>query len=40
VIFEVKEGPYTPVTAADLAAWAPEEGTPEAAAFVEYVVGN
>lgn len=40
VIFEVKEGPYIPVTTADLAAWAPEEGSPDAAAFVKYVVGN
>jgi cupin fold WbuC family metalloprotein len=40
VIFEVKEGPYIPVTAADVAAWAPEEGSAEAPAFVKYVAGN
>lgn len=34
VIFEVKEGPYVPVPASDLAAWSPPEGTPQAAHFV------
>ena len=39
IIFEVKEGPYTPVTASDSATWAPEDGSPEVAAFVHYVAG-
>ena len=34
VIFEVKEGPYVPVPASDLAAWSPPEGTAQAAQFV------
>jgi cupin fold WbuC family metalloprotein len=40
VIFEVKEGPYLPATAAEFASWAPEEGSPDTAAFVKYVVGH
>ena len=35
VFFEVKQGPYDPATAAEFAPWAPEDGTPEAAAFVQ-----
>lgn len=31
VLLEVKAGPYVPATPADLAPWAPAEGTPEAA---------
>jgi cupin fold WbuC family metalloprotein len=34
IIFEVKEGPYVPVPAEDLAAWAAPEGTAQAAHFV------
>ena len=34
IIFEVKEGPYVPVPASDLAAWSPSEGTAQAAQFV------
>ncbi len=32
---EVKEGPYDPATAAEFAPWAPAEGDPEAASFLE-----
>jgi cupin fold WbuC family metalloprotein len=32
IMFEVKPGPYTPLTDKDFAPWAPPEGTPEAAA--------
>ncbi len=39
IIFEVKEGAYIPVGPNDSAAWAPEEGTPEAKKFVEYLIG-
>jgi cupin fold WbuC family metalloprotein len=39
ILFEVKEGPYTPITPADSAIWAPEDGTPEAEKFVSYVAG-
>ena len=35
VFFEVKQGPYDPATAAEFAPWAPEDGTPEATAFVQ-----
>lgn len=35
LFFEIKSGPYDPQTAAEPAAWAPAEGTPEVAAFVE-----
>ena len=34
VIFEVKPGPYQPMTDKDFAAWAPREGSPEAAAYL------
>lgn len=33
VILEVKEGPYDPATAAEFAAWAPEEGSDLVPAF-------
>ena len=35
VFFEVKPGPYDPVTAAECAPWAPEEGTDEAKQYVQ-----
>jgi cupin fold WbuC family metalloprotein len=34
---EVKEGPYDPATAAEFAAWAPEEGSPGIANFQNWV---
>lgn len=34
---EVKEGPYDPATAAEFAAWAPEEGSPSIAEFQRWV---
>lgn len=34
VVFEVKEGPYVPVPASDLAVWSAPEGTAQAAQFV------
>ncbi len=33
VFFEVKEGPYDPAVSMVFAPWAPEEGSPETAAF-------
>ena len=35
VFFEVKAGPYVPLTDKEWPAWAPQEGTPEAAAYLE-----
>lgn len=35
LIYEVKPGPYTAATDKDFAAWAPEEGAAEAAAYLE-----
>jgi cupin fold WbuC family metalloprotein len=35
--FEVKEGPYDPSTAAEFASWAPAEGDPAAARFLEWI---
>jgi cupin fold WbuC family metalloprotein len=32
---EVKEGPYDPATAVEFAPWAPAEGSPEMASFLE-----
>lgn len=34
VAFEIKEGPYNPLEAADFASWAPEEGTAGAGPFL------
>jgi cupin fold WbuC family metalloprotein len=34
VAFEIKQGPYNPLAAADFAVWSPEEGTVEAEQFV------
>jgi cupin fold WbuC family metalloprotein len=34
--FEVKEGPYDPASAAEFAPWAPAEGQPAAARFLEW----
>lgn len=35
VFLEAKAGPYLPLEAAEKAAWAPAEGTPEAAAYLK-----
>lgn len=35
LLFEVKEGPYTPASNQDFAAWAPGEGQPDASRFLE-----
>ena len=35
VVFEVKEGPFSPVTAGDFAEWAPPEGYSTAATYLE-----
>lgn len=34
VFFEAKAGPYLPLAASEFAAWAPQEGTPEAASLL------
>ncbi|HEY6871306.1 MAG TPA: WbuC family cupin fold metalloprotein [Geobacteraceae bacterium] len=34
IFFEAKAGPYLPLTNREKAAWAPEEGAPEAAAYL------
>lgn len=35
VLFEVKPGPFDPAAEKEFASWAPEEGAPEAAAYLE-----
>ncbi len=35
VFFEAKAGPYRPLSVEELAPWAPAEGTPEAADYLE-----
>lgn len=37
VIFEAKAGPYEPVSAAERAAWAPPEQTPEGQAYLAWM---
>ncbi len=36
VVFEIKQGPYKPIPEHHLAAWAPSEGMPEAAEFLDW----
>ncbi len=36
VVFEIKQGPYKPIEEKNLASWAPNEGEPEAAKFLEW----
>ena len=38
VAFEIKDGPFDPAAAKDFATWAPEEGTPEADAYLRSIV--
>lgn len=37
VVWETKSGPYEPINDKDFAPWAPPEGTPEAAAYLEHL---
>ncbi|OWY40848.1 hypothetical protein CEK28_00820 [Xenophilus sp. AP218F] len=37
VVFEVKRGPYLPLTEADLAPWSPEEGDADAAKLLAFL---
>ena len=36
VVFEVKQGPYKPISDVNSASWAPAEGSPEAARFLAW----
>jgi cupin fold WbuC family metalloprotein len=40
VVFESKSGPFDPHTDKEFAPWAPAEGSPEAAAYLEQLVAN
>lgn len=40
VVFEGKNGPYDPATDKQFAPWAPEEGSPEASAYLEWLEGR
>lgn len=40
VCFEVKPGPYDPITDKEFAPWAPEEGSPEAPAYLAWLVAE
>jgi cupin fold WbuC family metalloprotein len=39
VFFEAKAGPYLPLSAEEMAGFAPEEGSPEAAPYLERLTG-
>lgn len=39
IFFEAKAGPYLPLTDREKAPWAPEDGTPAAAAYLESLKG-
>ncbi len=39
IFFEAKAGPYLPFTEREKAPWAPEEGAPEAAGYLEHLKG-
>jgi cupin fold WbuC family metalloprotein len=36
IVFEIKQGPYRPIAEANSASWAPAEGKPEAAFFLDW----
>ncbi|WP_440905187.1 WbuC family cupin fold metalloprotein [Catenovulum sp. SX2] len=36
--FEIKEGPYTPINDKGFASWAPEEGSPEAHDYIQWLI--
>jgi cupin fold WbuC family metalloprotein len=38
VLYEVKPGPYTPINDKNFASWAPSEGSPEAAAYLQSIL--
>ena len=38
VAFEIKDGPFDPAAAKDFATWAPEDGTPEADAYLRSII--
>ncbi len=40
VVFEVKPGPYEPATDREFAPWAPEEGSEEAAAYLQQLLSG
>jgi cupin fold WbuC family metalloprotein len=40
VCYEVKPGPYAPVTDKTFAPWAPREGDPRATEYLEWLVGQ
>lgn len=40
VIFEVKDGPYTPIDDKNFAPWAPKEGDERCAAYLEELTGK
>ena len=40
VLLEVKAGPFHPAAAKEMAPWAPAEGTPAAAAYLEHLRDN
>lgn len=39
VFYEAKAGPYRPITGMEKASWAPDENTPEASAYLEWLRG-
>jgi cupin fold WbuC family metalloprotein len=38
VVYEVKDGPYSPITDKNFASWAPPEGDPEAPAYIDGIL--
>ncbi len=40
IIYELKDGPYDPLTDKQFAPWAPEEGSPEAKVFLEQLLSE
>jgi hypothetical protein len=40
VAYEIKAGPYTPLTAKDFAPWAPAEGNPEVENFMQSLLNK
>jgi cupin fold WbuC family metalloprotein len=40
VVYEVKDGPYSPVDDKNFAPWAPEEGSSECHAYMENIIAE
>jgi cupin fold WbuC family metalloprotein len=40
VVYEIKDGPYNPITDKDFATWAPKEGDPQAGSYLKRLIAQ